>query len=282
MRRILFFCVLLLSTQVLFSQSNNDLIKGFFLKYRLYPTSIVDFFIDSQIDKEIKTIKVTQNDSINYELRFTNNKLSMVIFDSTSMSIEYRLGKITKIRYFKNDSLKGKTKFARLFPFEWILNDGLQNISISGLNGIVKFKCLTGLQTSMQTKIRYKKGRISRTKHYDWWTVSQKCYYSGYAKYQYPNDSTVIVKSYDQNDSLAIEQTSVFDCKANILKTSSLIKKRATGWGIDITYYAYDGNETEVHIFDYQFDDRKNWTERIEYVDDTIRNKTIRMIEYNN
>jgi hypothetical protein len=240
----------------------------------------VDFFIDSQIDKEIRFIKVNQNDSINYELRFTKNKLSMIVFDSTSMIIKYRFGKISKISNFKNDSITGKTKFVRLLPFTWIFNDGLQYTSVSGFNGIVKLKSFTGLQTFTKTKICYKKGKVFRTKHYDWQTIAQKCYYNGYSKYQYPNDSIVIVKSYDRNDSLAIVQTNIFDSQANILKVSSLIKKRATGWGIDVTYYAYDGNETETHIFDYQFDDRNNWIERIEYVNDTIRNKTIREIEY--
>lgn len=250
------------------------------LKYRLYPISFVDFFIDSQIDKKIESIKVNQNDSINYELRFIKNKLSMIVFDSTSVTIKYRFGKVAKIRYFKNDSINGKTKFVRLFPFTWIFNDGLQQTSVSGFNGTIKHKSLSGLKTFTKTKIHYKKGKVSKTKHYDWQTISQRCYYNGYAKYQYPNDSTVIVKAYDRNDSLAIVETNIFDKKANILKVSSLKKKRAKGWGIDITYYAYDGNERDTHIFDYKFDARNNWIERTEYVNDTIRNKTLRLIKY--
>lgn len=282
MRRIIIFCILLSSTQILFSQANKDFINGFFLKYRLYPTSIVDFFIDSQIDKEIKSIRVNQNDSINYELRFTKNKLSMIMFDSTIMTLEYRFGKVSKILYFKNNSINGKIKFIKLFPFTWIFSEGLQYTSISGFNGVTKLKSLSGLQTFTKTKICYKKGQVSKTKHYDWQTIAQRCYYNGYAKYQYPNDTTVIVQTYDRNDSLAIEQTNIFDNKANILKSSFLIKKRATGWGIDVTYYAYDGNETETHIFDYKFDDRNNWIERVEYVNDTIKNKIIREIKYKN
>lgn len=242
--------------------------------------SIVDFFIDSQIDKEIESIKVNQNDSINFELRFPKNKLSMTVFDSTSMTLKYRFGKVSKIRYFKNDSINGKTKIVKLFPFAWTFNDGLQYTSLSGFNGVTKLKTLSGLQTFTKTKIRYKKGKVFKTKYYNWKTVAQRCYYNGYAKYQYPNDTTVIVKAFDRNDSLAMEQINIFDNKANILKVSSLIKKRAKGWGIDVTYYAYDGNETETHIFDYKFDDRDNWITRIEYVSDTIRNKTIREIEY--
>ncbi|MFO7969387.1 MAG: hypothetical protein R6U15_04675 [Candidatus Izemoplasmatales bacterium] len=252
------------------------------MKYRLYPSSIVDFFIESQIENDIESIKVNQNDSINYELRFTKNKLNMIVFDSTRMTFKYCFGKVSKIQNFKNDSINGKTKFVRLFPFTWIFNNGLQYTSVSGFNGIVKHKSLTGLQTFTKTKISYKKGIVSKTKHFDWQTVAQRCYYSGYEEYQYPNDTTVIIKSYDRNDSLALIQTNVFDNKSNILKVSSLKKKRATGWGIDVTYYSYDGNETETHIFDYKFDDRNNWIERIEYVNDTIKNKTIRLIKYKN
>ena len=254
--------------------------NGYNLKYRLYPISIVDFFIDSPIGKEIETIKVNQNDSISYELRFSKNKLSMIVFDSTSMTIKYRFGKISKISNFKNDSIKGKTRFIRLLPFSWIFNDGLQYTSVSGFNGIVKHKTLSGLRTFTKTKINYKKGKVSKSKHFDWQTIAQRCYYSGFAKYQYPNDSTVIVNTYDRNDSLAVVQTNIFDNNSNILKASSLMKKRATGWGIDVTYYAYDGNAMETHIYDYQFDDRNNWTERGEFVNDTIRNKIIREIEY--
>ena len=254
--------------------------NGYNSKYRLYPISIVDFFIVSQIDEEIETIKVNQNDSISYELRFTKNKLSMIVFDSTSMIFNYRFGKISKVSNYKNDLKIGKTRYVRLFPFTWIFNDGLQHTSVSGINGIIKHKSLTGLRTFTKTKIQYKNGKVFSTKHYDWQTIAQKCYYSGYAKYQYPNDSTVIVKLYDRNDSLAIVQTNIFDNQANILKINSLTKKRATGWGIDVTYYAYDGNETKTHTFDYQFDDKNNWIEKIEYVNDTIQNKTIREIKY--
>lgn len=282
MRRLLIIYILISSTQTLFPQSNRDLINRYFLKYSLYPTSIVDFFIDSHIDKNIKSIKVNQNDTINYELRFTKNKLSVVAFDSTSMSIRYRFGKISKIRYSNQDSIYSKTKSVMFFPFTWIFSDGLQYISINGFNGIIKIRSLSGLQTFSKTKIGYKKGHVSKTKDYGWQTVAQRCHYYGYSKYLYPSDTTVIVKTYDRNDSLAIEQTNIFDNKANILKSSSLIKKRATGWGIDVTYYAYDGNETETHIFDYKFDDRNNWIERVEYLNDTIRNKTLRQIEYKN
>ena len=174
MNRLLIICILTLFSQIILSQTNKDLINGYNLKYRLYPISIVDFFSDSQIYKEIKSVKVNQNDSINYELRFTKNKLSMIVFDSTSMSIKYRLGKITKIKYFKNDSLNGNTKFVRLFPFTWIFNDGLQFITVSGFNGIIKFKSLTRLQTFTKTKIRYEKGKVSKTKLYGWQTIGQR------------------------------------------------------------------------------------------------------------
>lgn len=280
MKRLLIICILFLSTQILFSQPNKDLINGYFLKYGLYPTSIVDFFIDSQIDNDIESIKVNHNDSINYELRFIKNRLNMIVFDSTKMTFKYRFGKVTKIQNFKNDSINGKTKFVRFFPFAWIFSDGLQYTSVRGFNGIVKHKSLTGLQTFTKTKISYKKGTVSKTKHYDWQTVAQSCYYNGYAKYHYLNDTTVIVETYDRNDSLAIVQTNIYDINANLLKASSLIKRRATGWGIDVTYYAYDGNDMENHIFDYKFDNRNNWIERVEYVNDTIKNKTIREIKY--
>lgn len=280
MNRFLIICILTLFSQILLSQTNNDLINGYNLKYRLYPISIVDFFIDSQIDKDIESIKVNQNDSISYELRFKKNELDMIVFDSTSMSLKYRLGRLSKIKYFKNNSSNGNTKFVKLFPFTWIFNNGLHFVTVSGFNGIIKFKSLTGLQTFTKTKIRYKKGKVSKTKIYGWKTIGQRCYYHGYERYKYPNDTTVIIKTYDSNDSLAVIQTNIFDSNANILKVNSLIKKRATGWGIDVTYYAYDGNESETHIFDYQFDDRNNWIEKIEYVNDTIRNKTIRKIDY--
>lgn len=282
MRRLYIICILILSAQTIFSQSNKDLINGYFLKYSLYPASIADFFIDSHIDKNIELIKVNQNDTINYQLRFTKNKLSAVVFDSTIMTLKYRFGIVSKITHLKQDSIYGKTKFIMLFPFTWIFSDGLKYTSISGLNGITKIRSLSGLQTFSKTMITYKKGHVSKTRNFGWQTVAQRCYYFGYTKYLYPNDTTVIVKDYDRNDSLAVSKTYIFDSNANISKISSLIKKRATSWGIDVTYYAYDGNEIETKIFDYKFDDRNNWIERIEYVNDTIRNKTIRKIKYKN
>jgi hypothetical protein len=280
MKRILIIFILYLNTQILFSQSNKDLINAYFLKYRLYPISLVDFFIDSRIDKNVKSIKVNINDSIDYELRFTNNKLRKIVFDSTSMILKYGFGKILNVRYLKQDSIYDKTSFIKLFPFSWIFNNGLNYTAIQGFNGVTKIKNLSGLQTFSKTKISYKNGKVSKSKQYDWQPIAQKCYYSGYAKYCYPNDTTVIEEAFDSNDSLALKQTHIFDRNFNILKVNSVIKKRVTGWGIDVTFYAYDGNKTESTTFDYKFDEENNWIERVEYLNDTIRNKTIRVIEY--
>jgi hypothetical protein len=280
MKGILVTCMLSLITPILFSQPNKELINSYFLKNRLYPLSFVDFFINSNIDENIKSIKVNQNDSIYYELIFTKNRLSDIISDNTDISIKYRFGVISKIKYSKQDSIFNKTKFVKLFPFTLVFNNGLKYSSLSGFSGIKKYRSLTGFQTFSKTKIKYKKGRVHKTIQYDWHTSAQKCYFWGYSNYQYINDTTVIAEIFDNNDSLATKKTYIFDNNGNILKESSLIKKKATGWGIGVTYYAYDGNKTETKRFDYVFDDRNNWIERIEYVNDIIHNKTTREIVY--
>lgn len=246
----------------------------------MYPFSTVDLLIDPNYNGEIENIIITVDDTIHYQVFISKRNVSSIIFDSTNLNLSYCFGKISEIEFYNNDNKISQTKFVRIFPFIWIFNDGLQYTVYKGFGNINRIKSLSSLTTMGKTKITYKNGLVTRTKDYVWQTVAQKCYYWGYSTFDYINDTTIVENIYDRNDSLAIRRTHTFDKSGNILKIQSLIMKVATGFGIDVTYYSYNGNAIETRNFIYKFDDQGNWVEMVEYLGDKIQRKTVRIINY--
>jgi|GEM_PF-3187587 len=282
MRKILTLSFLIFVIHTSIAQPSEKIINRYLLKYQLLPLSSSDTFIEPPLFGEIESIETTTNDTIRYQTIFKNNRLKSVISTNTKSNYSYRFGRLSGIEFCSNDSIIAKTRKVGIFAFAWIFNHGLKYSISYGLGNIKKIKSLTGMTTFSKTKIKYKKGRVQKTKNYGWQTVAQKCYYFGYNTYTYENETKVVEKVFDANDSLAFNKTYLFDSKGNILNIKTLIKKRAKGWGIDVTYYAYDGNIIETRKFDYKFDDKGNWLEKTEYLDDKLKNTTIRKIRYKN
>lgn len=290
MYKILILSILIFSIQIAKSQPSDKMINSYFLKYQLYPISTPDIFVDPNVNGDIESIDMTTNDTINVKIHFVKNKVSALIFDSTKMNLSYRFGHLVTIINFKQDSIVEQTIIKRLFPFIRMRYIGLKPATfndlkytaIKGFNKINKIKYSSGFTTYDKIKIKYRKGRVHKVKNYNWGTVSQKCRYTGYTIYNYLNDTTVIQKVFDSNDSLAFMNTNVFDSKGNILYYKSLIKKRVTGWGIDASYYAYDGTEIQSGDFGYKFDNKGNWIEKKEYEDNKLKDRIIRIIKYKN
>ena len=193
------------------------------------------------------------------------------------MKIFSRFGRVIKLQSSENDRLVSKTKIIYIFPF--IFSKGL--IMYKGFGNINYIKHLVQLRTFDKTKISSIGGRIRKIKIYSWNTPGQKCHYYGYNIYSYLNDSSIIENSFTRSDSVAAQIKYVFDNKGDILSINKLIKQRAIGWGIDVTFYAYNGNYTEDINYKYIFDDQDNWIERDEFVNGNFRNKLTRNIIYN-
>jgi hypothetical protein len=238
--------------------------------------------LDSELTGNIESIETKTNDTINFKILFKKDNVSQLIFDSTSINFQYRFGRVSKIENLKNDRVIDQTRIIRIFPYVWIFNNGLNYILVKGFVNMNKIKFISGLTTFSKTKIRYNKGRVKKIKNYGWQTVAQDCHYFGYNTFNYVNDTTVIERAFDRNDSLAIEDTYTFDNNGNILNIKSQIRKRAIGWGIDATFYAYDGNSIKTRNFNYKFDKYGNWIEKVEYSDNILQNKTLRKINYKN
>jgi len=131
---------------------------------------------------------------------------------------------------------------------------GNQLLALAAGGKTYKMKQLSGFKTYSKTKAKYRNGRVYVIKNYNWQPVAQRCYFTDYHIFDYSNDTIVMEKIYDRNDSLAFETKFVFDKYGNVLETRSLSRKRATGWGIDVTHYSYDANQTDRCIFNYKFD----------------------------
>ncbi|NVO10777.1 MAG: hypothetical protein HXX16_12495 [Bacteroidales bacterium] len=269
---------------ILFSkaQPTEKIINDYLLKYQLYPLNLPEILSEPPILGEVENIEITTNDTITYQINLKGKRLKFSSHSNSQSNFFYRFGKLSKIEYVRNDSIIDRVRKIGIFPFAWIFNHGLKYTVSYGFGNIKKIKSLTGLTTFSKTKIKYKNGRVKKTKNYGWQTVAQKCNYFGYNTYTYENETKVVEKVFDANDSLAFNRTYLFDNKGNILSIETLIKKKAKGWGIDVTYYAYDGNTIETRKFDYKFDDRGNWLEKTEYLDDKVKNRTIRKIRYKN
>ncbi len=282
MRKGLILFILILISSIAYSQTFNEIINSYFIKYQLYPISLPDLFVEPGLIGDIESIEQTTNDTTHFQVLFDNSKICAVIFDSTRINLSYRFGYLSKIIYFKHDSIIDQTKIKNFLPFICIHNKSQEYSAFKTFGKIKEIKSSSGFTIYDKTKFNYKKGRVYKIKNYNWRTISQKCYYSGYTTYDYTNDTIVIEKLFDSNDSLAFMNTNVFDSKGNILNVKSLIKKRATGWGIDVRYYSYDATESQNRTFDYKFDSKGNWIEKMEYLDNKLKNKTIRKIIYKN
>jgi hypothetical protein len=270
---ILLFFVLTTNAQIDKKELNMK-----FLKF--YPIDLPEFIIDKPLYGQITRIDVSKDDTINYKLHFDRNRLSLIVFDSTKMSFKYRLGRLTRVENFNQNSVTDITIIHKILPFILVFNDGLNNTGFRLFSKTYKMKQLSGIKTFSKRKAKYKNGRIFKIKNYDWQTIAQHCYLRNYQILDYPNDTTVIERVYDSNDSLAFQKCYIFDKYGNILESNSFSRKRATGWGIDVTYFAYDANQTNKLTYTYKFDEYNNWIEKNEYLNDTLQSHEIRKIIY--
>jgi hypothetical protein len=280
MNKLTLFSILIILSQIIKSQPPDKILNCYFLRYQLLPLSYSELFVESQLSGDIESIRLNVNDTNNFLIQFKKNRIHNINSDSTRAILSYRFDRLSKITLLYNDSIIDRTRFIRVFPFIWILNDGLSNSAYKGFGNINSIKSYNGLTTFTKSKFRYRNGRVHKSKIFGWQPVSQKCYYFGYDLFDYTNDTTVVERSFDSNDSLACTTTFHFDNFGNIKKIESLTKKRVKGWGIDVTYYSYDANIPEATIFKYEFDKYGNWISQKEIKNDTLQNHIIRHIKY--
>lgn len=270
---ILFFIVLTTNAQIDRKELNMKFIK-------FYPIDLPDLFIDRPLFGQINSIDVFKDDSINYQLHFERDRISSIVLDSTRMCFTYRFGRLSRVENLNQNSVTDVTKIHKILPFILVFNGGLNNTGFRLFGKTYKMKQLSGIKTFSKRKAKYKNGRVFKIKNFEWQTIAQHCYFRNYQILDYPNDTTVFERVYDRNDSLALEINYKFDKRGNILESNSLLRKRATGWGIDVTYYAYDANQTNRLTYTYKFDESNNWIEKNEYLNDTLQSHEIRKIIY--
>lgn len=273
MKRLKIFVLFLIIGKILIAQPIHKVFNDYYSKYFSYPFISPEFFIDGPIHGDIDSMEIAINDTLKIKISYKGNKVTNIISDSLRLDYKYRLGRVI---------LAGNTKIVRIFPFIFAFNHGLQAIYYKGFGKINNAKLVSGLKTMDKTKMRYIFGKLKRTKIYNWNTVAQNCRYVGLNNFYYPNDSIVIKKYFEKTDSVAVETTYVFDKLGNIKEINDLIKKRYVGWGIDVTYYAYNGNELNNAVFSYVLDNYKNWTTRLKYNNGNLQEKVIRKIYYKN
>lgn len=270
---ILFFSILTSNAQIKKKEMNKR-----FLKF--YPIDFTEVFIDRPINGRIKTIEISKNDTIHFKTHFEKNRLNSVVFDNAKMSFSYRFDRLSRIDNINHDTIISKTKIYKIFPFIFAFNNGLSYTGFRLFGKTYKMKQVSGFKTFSKRKARYKNGRVHKIKNYGWQTVAQHCYFTDYQILDYPNDTTVVERNYDSNDSLASEIKFVFDKIGNILETKTLSRKRVKGWGIDITYYSYDADETYKCGYYYEFDEQKNWIVKSADVNGTLQEIETRIIKY--
>jgi hypothetical protein len=280
MKKILILLPLVLLFQATESQPSKRVLNNYFLKYATGVVSFPDLFIEPKLFGSIDSVQIIINDTTTFRVDFKKNKVSTVKSDSSKISFGYRLGRIANVQLESNDSIFSKFRIIHLFPFILVSNDGLQTIIYKGFGEINKTTNLSGFKTMAKTKMRYCFGKIKKIKNYGWNTVGQKCHYSGYSKFQYLTDTTIIENYFVRDDSVAVQTKYIFDTKGNILSINKLIKQRVIGWGIDATFYAYNGNKVESIKYDYVFDNNHNWIEKREFKNGPLQNRTTRKIFY--
>lgn len=271
MKRFKTIVLLLIAENLLIAQPIHKVFNDYYSKYFYFPIITSEFFIDTPIHGDIDSMDITTNDTTNIKILFDKNKVWSLTSDSLSLNYRYRFGKVIRA---------GNTKIIHLFPFIFAFNNGLQAIYYKGFGEINNAKLVSGLKTMNKTKMRYAFGRLKKTKLYGWNTIAQRCYYNSCSKFSYPTDSSVIESRYEKKDSLAFEKIYVFDKLGNINSINELIRKRYIGWGIDVTYYAYNGNEVVNTKFEYSFDNNNNWIERRKYDNEILREKITRKFYY--
>jgi hypothetical protein len=269
----LLFSVLTTNAQIDKRDINLKLLK-------FYPADLAEAFVDKPVFGQTNQMEIIKDDTINYKVHFDKQQISSLIFDSTKITFSYHFGRLSRIDNFLNDSIIDQTRIIKILPFIWVFNDGLTHTGFRIFGKTYKMKQVSSLKTISKRKVNYKRGRVHKIKNYGWQTISQRCYFSDYQKFDYPNDTTVLQKTYDSNDSLAFETRLVFDQNGEILETELLTRKRASGWGIDVTYYTYDAKQIDKTTYDYKYDTHNNWIEKFEYFNDTIRSFEIRKIIY--
>jgi hypothetical protein len=147
------------------------------------------------------------------------------------MIFSYRFGRLSRIDNINHDTLISKTKIYKILPFIFVFNDGLFQTGFRLFGKTYKMKQVSGFKTFSKIKARYKNGRVHKIKNYWWQTIAQHCYFTEYHLFNYPNDSTVIEKVYDRNDSLAFEIKSIFDRNGNVIEAQSFTKKEHQAGG---------------------------------------------------
>jgi hypothetical protein len=278
MNRLLTFFLLIFSFLTTNAQIEKKVINSAFLKF--YPIDIPEIFIDQPLYGQIIKVDITKDDTINYQIYFDKKRINSIVFDSIEMNLSYRFGRLSSVEHINKDSTIDKMRIIKILPFIWVFNNGLSHTGFQLFGKTYKMKQVSGLTTISKEKVKYRKGRVSLIKYYGWQTVAQHCYFMDYSVFDYPNDNTVIKRIYDSNDSLAFETRFVFDEHGNIMNSDLLSRKRASGWGIDVTYYTYDAEQISNSRYDYRFDEYGNWTERFEYLNDTLQSHEIREFFY--
>jgi hypothetical protein len=271
MKRFKIIVLLLIIGKLLIAQPIHKIFNDYYTKYFYVPIITPELFIDGPIHGDIDSMEITMNDTLIIRISYRGNNVCTLTSDSIRLNYRYRFGRIIQA---------GNTKIIRLFPFIFAFNNGLQAIYYKGFGKINNAKHVSGLKTMDKTKMRYSFGKLKRTKIYNWNTIAQKCYYKGYSKFSYPNDSSIIERHFEKDDSLANETTYIFDKLGNIKNINALVKKRYIGWGIDVTYYAYNGNEAINTRFEYSFDNYNNWIERRKYNKENLQEKMTRKFYY--
>jgi hypothetical protein len=280
MKKILILLPLALLFRVTESQPSKKVLNNYFLKYSSGVVSFPDLFIEPKLFGPIDSVEIIINDTTSFRVDFKKNKIASVKSDRSKINFGYKLGRIANVQLESNDSIFSRFRITHLFPFILISNNGIQTVIYKGFGEINKMTNLSGFKTMSKTKMRYCFGKIKKIKNYGWNTVGQKCHYSGYSKFQYLTDTTINENYFVKNDSIALQTKYTFDSKGNILSINKLIKQRVIGWGIDATFYAYNGNKVESTKFDYVFDNNHNWLQKREFLNGILQNKTIRKIFY--
>jgi hypothetical protein len=278
MNRLLLILILFFSCLTIQAQADKKDINSKFIQF--YPIDFPEAFIERPLYGKIATIDISKNDTINYQVQFDKKRISSIVFDSTKMNFSYRFGRLARIENLSNDFASGKTKIYKILPFVFAFKKGHNHIGFHFLGKTCKMRYISGFKTIDKRKAKYRNGRVVKIKDYQWNTIAQRCYFWHYDIIDYPNDTTVVKRSYDANDSLAFETEYIYDMYGNPMEINTLARKRQTGWGIDVTYYAYDANETYQLTYNYKFDKYHNWIEKYEYSNDTLQSKEIRKIIY--
>lgn len=266
------------------AQVNIELINSYLFSNQFYPVTGHYFLFGQKVSKDILSIEVLDNDTDRYELSYSIGKLISINMENDSVRIraKYCLGSISKLFYYDHKgTLVYKYKVSRLLPFHFGGRKAtyyIHNLRI-GKKRTIQVK--TDSQTFFKAKIQYKKKNyLSSVFLQSLQPVSQEMGNDGYTLFSYPSDTIVIIEYYDHNDSLAYTKRFTFDEKANILTEKTITYRRTKGYGVDVITYAYDGSDVDIKSNVYKFDDKGNWIRRDFFVNDTLRSKTSRIINY--